>query len=108
MTVLSGYRLMWMFAFFDLPVLTKGQRKEATRFRNHLLDLGFEMVQLSVYARHCSSKERVEALIRKIRGGVPEEGKVKVLTITDKQFANIVHLGGTMKKSTRNGQLALF
>ena len=108
MTVLSGYRLMWMFAFFDLPVLTKSQRREATRFRNHLLDLGFEMVQFSVYVRHCSSKERVEALVSKIRSGVPEEGKVKVLSITDKQFGNIVHLGGKVEKSARNGQLTLF
>ncbi len=99
---------MWVFAFFDLPVVTKGQRKDATRFRNHLLDLGFEMVQLSVYARHCSSKERAEAVIGKIRAKVPQEGKVKVLTITDKQFGNIVHLGSRSENSARNGQLTLF
>ena len=36
---------MWVWVLFDLPVLTSAERKRATRFRNDLLDLGFEMVQ---------------------------------------------------------------
>lgn len=39
---------MWCLVMFDLPVETKKQRREATRFRNDLLDWGFCMVQLSV------------------------------------------------------------
>ena len=99
---------MWMFTMFDLPVTTNGQRKKATRFRNHLLDLGFEMVQFSVYARYCFAKERAEALVPKIRAKVPDEGKVKIITITDKQFANIVHLGTGGEKPAPRGQLTLF
>src|SRR5690606_17027170 len=49
MPKLSGYRLMWMMAMFDLPVLTKPERKRAADFRKFLLDQGFEMVQFSVY-----------------------------------------------------------
>jgi hypothetical protein len=30
---LSGYRIMWMFVLFDLPVGTPRERKAATRFR---------------------------------------------------------------------------
>lgn len=52
--LLSGYRIMWLIAMFDLPVLTKPERKAATIFRNDLLDEGFEMVQLSVYYRWCT------------------------------------------------------
>ena len=33
---LNAYRVMWLFVFFDLPVTTKKQRKEATRFRKSL------------------------------------------------------------------------
>ena len=43
---------MWVWVLFDLPVLTSAERKRATRFRNDLLDLGFEMVQFSVIF-HC-------------------------------------------------------
>ena len=47
---------MWVFVFFDLPVLTKQQRKQATQFRKALEKDGFTMMQFSVYVRHCPSK----------------------------------------------------
>lgn len=43
---------MWCLVMFDLPVLTKRQRSEATRFRHFLLDEGFWMAQYSVYVRY--------------------------------------------------------
>lgn len=55
---LSGYQLMWMLVTFDLPVETPNQRKAANKFRHDLLDLGFEMSQLSNYLRFCNGKER--------------------------------------------------
>ena len=42
---------MWILVLFDLPVTTKTERAKATHFRNALLDLGFEMVQFSVYIK---------------------------------------------------------
>ena len=59
---LSGYRLMWMMVLFDLPVLTKKERKAATKFRKFLLDQGFEMSQFSVYMRFCAGKEQAEVI----------------------------------------------
>ena len=56
---------------FDLPVSSQKERRRATRFRNDLLDLGFEMVQFSVYNRFSASKERAEALARNIGQLVP-------------------------------------
>ena len=93
---------------FDLPVTSKSQRRDATRFRTHLLDLGFEMVQFSVYARHLYSKERADALIPRIKAEVPEAGKVKILTITDKQFSQIKHFGRGGEKPKKMSQLTLF
>ena len=87
---LSGYRIMWVFVMFDLPVGTSKERKQATGFRNHLLDLGFEMVQFSVYSRFCSGKERVETLSKKIATNLPAGGKVDILSFTDKQYENII------------------
>ena len=57
---LSGYRLMWMMVLFDLPTLTKKERRAASGFRNYLLDQGFEMAQYSVYMRFCAGKEQVD------------------------------------------------
>lgn len=83
--MLSGYRIVWFFALFDLPVMTKTQRRDAGRFRYDLLDLGFSMVQFSVYARPCN-REAADAVLAKIRDRMPPKGKVAVLTITDKQY----------------------
>ena len=42
MPMLSGYRIMWMVLMFDLPVTTKSQRKAAAKFRQWLLDEGWD------------------------------------------------------------------
>ena len=66
--MLSGYRLMWMMVLFDLPVLTKKERRAATQFRKFLLDQGFGMCQLSVYMRFCAGKEQAQVYTRRVQG----------------------------------------
>lgn len=88
--MLSGYRIMWVLVMFDLPVLTKAERKHASGFRNFLLDEGFEMSQFSVYLRHTPSREKAQAIGKRIIKKVPPAGKVSILFFTDKQFADIV------------------
>lgn len=102
MTSLSGYRFMWIMVLFDLPVITEKERKTATKFRNFLLDNSFEMVQFSVYMRPCPGKEHVERLIKLIEMNMPEEGKVDILSFTDKQYENIVTLRGNSKIKRNN------
>lgn len=85
---LSGYRMMWLYVMFDLPVGTRAERKAATKFRHFLLDRGFEMAQFSVYLRFAESKEAAETHIARIGGALPAKGKVHIVTITDKQYAN--------------------
>ena len=110
MKQLSHYRIMWLFAFFDLPVTTKKERKIATKFRQHLLDLGFSMVQFSVYSRVCPSKEKVKSLVSQISYKLPENGKIDMLAVTDKQFEGIVSFRGKKdeKLPKKNKQLILF
>ena len=102
MTYLSGYRLMWIMVLFDLPVTTEKERKKATKFRNFLIDNSFEMVQFSVYMRPCPSKEHVERLIKLIENNLPEDRKLDILPITDKQYENIVTMRGRNKLPTNN------
>jgi CRISPR-associated protein Cas2 len=101
---------MWIFVMFDLPVGTKAQSKAATKFREFLLDEGFEKSQFSVYARFCSGKEQFDAYMRRIEAKLPSRGDVHILTFTDKQYENIVRFSGQRRgKQKKNpGQLALF
>lgn len=97
-------------ALFDLPVLTKSERRRATRFRNKLLDEGFIMMQLSCYIRHASSKEQADALAARIGDKIPVGGKVDILFITDKQYGMIkTYRGSTLvERSQKPDQLQLF
>jgi len=88
---LSAYRIMWIFAMFDLPTGTKKERDAAMRFRKNLTKDGFTRMQYSVYIRHCPSSESAEAYIRRIERYLPDYGLVSILRVTDKQFANILH-----------------
>ncbi|OYW85706.1 MAG: CRISPR-associated endonuclease Cas2 [Sphingobium sp. 32-64-5] len=109
-TQLSGYRLMWIFVMFDLPVTTKEQSRAATRFREFLLDEGFEKSQFSVYARFCNGKEQFETYMRRVEANLPERGDIHILSFTDRQYENIVRFSGQSRRRQRKNpdQLALF
>lgn len=89
----NHYKMGWLMVAFDLPVKTKEERKRATRFRNFLLDDGFQMIQFSVYARPCVTFARQETHIRRVRQMVPNEGSVRAMFITKAQWerAFIIH-----------------
>jgi len=107
---LSGYKLMWMLVTFDLPVETAAQRKAAGRFRLDLLDLGFEMSQLSNYLRFCNGKEQFDSFVRKISSRLPEFGDVYIFQFTDRQYENIVRFSDQGRRPARKNpdQMALF
>ncbi len=86
--------MMWMMVLFDLPTLTKNERRSAAGFRNFLLDQGFEMAQFSVYMRFCAGKEQVETHTDRIRRNLPKTGKISILGFTDKQYENMVLFKG--------------
>lgn len=107
---LSGYRIMWVMALFDLPVLTSEERKRATKFRESLLDQGFCMMQFSCYLKFTAGKEQAEALASKIGAAVPSGGKVDVLFFTDRQYEAIKSFRGTGQRGRpeKPNQLQLF
>lgn len=107
---LNAYRIMWVFVFFDLPVVTKKQRRKATQFRKGLEKDGFTMLQYSVYIRHCASSESADVHIKRTKKAVPEEGQVSILMITDKQYGNIINIWGRKLEPLPPGpkQLELF
>ena len=76
----------WLLVTFDLPVVTKEQRKRATGFREFLLDNGFLMIQYSVYARSCVSFARQETHLARVRAAIPPEGTVRGIFITRAQW----------------------
>jgi CRISPR-associated protein Cas2 len=87
--VLSEYRGMWLLAMFDLPVTNAKARRQYAQFRKTLIAEGFSMLQYSVYARFCVSEEASVAERSHIRAALPPEGYVRLLAVTDRQFAKM-------------------
>jgi CRISPR-associated protein Cas2 len=77
---------MWLFVLFDLPVDTKAARRAYAQFRKFLLRQGFMKLQYSVYARVCASAEATSVHIQRVQSRLPDDGEVRMLWITDKQF----------------------
>ena len=80
---------MRIIVFFDLPVKTKTQRRVATQFRNFLLKDGYFMIQYSVYCRICNGYDDVEKHKIRMRANKPDNGSVRMLVITEKQYEKI-------------------
>ncbi|MBO4648737.1 MAG: CRISPR-associated endonuclease Cas2 [Lentisphaeria bacterium] len=92
--MISDIKSMWLLVMFDLPTVTKEEKREYTRFRKYLLKEGFIQLQFSVYSKFCSSRENTVKYYRYIEVAVPPNGHVRLLMVTDKQFGEMVSLYG--------------
>lgn len=89
---------MRIIVFFDLPVSTKVQRKIATDFRKFMIDDGYYMIQFSVYGRLCNNQDNAQMHCRRLAAHAPEGGSVRVMVVTEKQYANMYIVSGEVKK----------
>lgn len=103
----EGERYMRIIVFFDLPTLTKTDRRNASRLRNFLVKDGYVMLQLSVYSRICKGQDDVEKHAKRLKCLIPKTGSVRMLTVTEKQYASMEILVGTMKKEEEIGEKQL-
>jgi len=96
---------------FDLPVDSKENKKEYTDFRKFLLRDGYDMLQFSIYSRICPNLDAVHAHTKRLRRVAPRRGAVRVITVTNKQFAEAEILTGEKKPQENritNKQILLF
>ncbi len=105
---IGPYTSMWLFVSFDLPTLTKEDRRFAAGFRKQLLDIGFTMFQLSIYSYYLPSKDIADTVANQVKRIVPPNGHVSIFFITDKQFGMIRNYYGGKRlvlKSPEQGLL---
>jgi CRISPR-associated protein Cas2 len=95
--VCSKYRMAWVLVFFDLPVGTPEERRDATNFRKDLIKDGYMMVQFSVYARPCGTADRVETQVRRLKSKIPSKGEVRGLMISDAQWGRMIIMRSQQK-----------
>jgi CRISPR-associated protein Cas2 len=102
---------MRLVVFFDLPTVTKIEKRAYTQFRRFLLNDGYDMIQFSVYGRIVNGKDAEAKHLVRLSGNLPPQGSVRCMTVTEKQYAGIKLLVGTPlfhEKKTPANQILLF
>ncbi len=99
----SPFRMGWILAMFDLPVMTDEERRTASRFRKDLLDNGYLMIQFSVYARPCVTHEQMEGHVVRMKPMIPAAGNVRLMFMTDEQWKkSFTVIGANYKQGSRS------
>ena len=102
---------MRLMVFFDLPTITKKDKRAYVLFRRFLLNDGYDMIQWSVYGRIINGSDSATIHLNRLAANLPPTGSVRCLQISEKQFANIKLLVGKAKiqeKKINATQLLLF
>lgn len=93
---------MRMIVFFDLPTETDEDRRNYRRFRKHLINSGFLMMQESVYCKLVLNASVERSVSNSINSNKPPKGIIQLLTITEKQFSGIEYITGESKSEIIN------
>lgn len=102
---------MRLLVFFDLPVVSRAERRAYTVFRRFLLNDGYDMIQFSVYGRIVNGNDAEQKHLKRLVDNLPPEGSVRCLTVTEKQFASMKLLVGLplfQEKAVKANQMLLF
>ena len=104
-------RFMRLIVFFDLPMVTKAEKRAYVQFRRFLLNDGYDMIQWSVYARLLNGNDDHEKHLKRLIDSLPPAGSIRCMTVTEKQFAGIRLLVGMplfQEKKVPANQMLLF
>ena len=62
---------MRMLVFFDLPVVTRAERRAYTVFRRFLLNDGYDMIQFSIYGRILNGNDAETKHMKRLVDNLP-------------------------------------
>lgn len=92
---------MRVLVLFDLPSVTKREKKSYVRFRKDIMDDGFTMMQFSIYMRFCRNLQDANKHIARVLSMAPSDGNIRILCITEKQYEDMILVIGE-KSETEN------
>lgn len=87
---------MRLILFFDLPVGTDTQRRSYRIFRKYLTREGYMMLQESVYSKLVINQTNANLALTKLKKNRPSEGLVQLLVVTEKQYASMENISGSI------------
>ncbi|WP_281165504.1 CRISPR-associated endonuclease Cas2 [Liquorilactobacillus sicerae] len=100
---------MVLLVCFDLPRYTKDQRRQATKYRKRLVELGFFMKQYSLYERQIRRMDTKNKLISILQSELPQAGQITLYLLPDEiNDQQITILGDEPQKLIHQPQLLIF
>lgn len=92
---------MRLIVFFDLPMTSKREVRIYNQFRKWLIENGYIMMQYSIYSKIFNNRDACVKHIAILKRYVPKQGQIRIMMITEKQYANIeVIVGGVSNQET--------
>ncbi|EFU73218.1 CRISPR-associated endonuclease Cas2 [Enterococcus italicus] len=92
---------MMLLVCFDLPRATIKNRKDATKYRKRLVELGFTMKQFSLYEREIRQTDTRRKVIATLSECLPEEGQITLYELPDEvNDQQITILGEKVARTT--------
>ena len=82
-------RFVRLVLFFDLPQETKTDQRHYRQFVKYLKTEGFIRIQYSVYAKLCINNDSAKTIQKRLKNNVPDNGDIRYLIITERQYQNI-------------------
>ena len=87
-----GGRFLRVLLFFDLPTETNKDKKEYRKFVKFLTKEGYIRIQFSLYSKLCINSDSANTAIKKARSSSPENGDIRILTLTENQYQKIINI----------------
>lgn len=93
--MVSPYRFMRLVLFFDLPMVSKADRRIYTKFRKYLITDGFIMLQFSVYVKIFPNRDSLVQYTDRLKRNLPTKGSIRIMSVTEKQYEKMqILIGG--------------
>ncbi len=86
---------MRLIVLFDLPTETKLHLKRYREFIKYLKSEGYIRLQFSVYSKLCINSDSARTAEKRLIFHAPEEGDIRFLIVTERQFQNIANINGS-------------
>lgn len=88
---------MRIILMFDLPSSETKEKKEYLKFHKEIIKNGYFMMQYSIYCKPIHFKTKIESEVKNLKKNIPNEGNIRMLVITEKQYDEMVILLGNKK-----------
>lgn len=106
--VYMSYEFMRILLFFDLPMVSKKEKKIYSQFRKNLIKNGYIMMQYSVYSKICNNRDSAMNHIDILKRILPGQGQIRIMTVTETQYARIQILVGGLSKQEEKTSIEPF